>query len=472
MDEKRKQELGQLLHEAIAHLVILHGYRGPLSIPVDTYKRYLQERWTYYGVDFLSYSFEARFTSDVVSEAAKSNLLRFIKEELARFVDREDIPIASYLIESDSTDGYRLSFIGYQRMSLRSLIERLLEIAIVWGIEEAVSVFERCGRSEGTHGFFQDVELLKGIKLKTEVQVCEGVRLVPLPSSEISEEVTRYLPGLPTNAFLHEAGSFFGKTLLIIDRPGFTMFHEPAPAPYYQAGFPVDNLPFPVETHDLKFPHTKAMNSFKKLFCQTLSLVCDSPIQMVSGGWFLAEDQSFNPQSRMSSLFRPFNLSGSSAEAEEADIERAKCLYDNWTKFDSETFETLQMSTEQWMTSKTSISYVDALIHLGRACEAFYVTRKDEPCQQLCHRGSWYLGENVAHREALEAEFKAIYDCRTDGVHNRGLGKEVEVGEQSVLISKFIPSGQELCRKSIMKVLDDRKFPNWATLRQDMIRNR
>ena len=57
MTEERKQELGQLLEEAMGSLVIRYGYRGPLSIPVDVYRGYLQERWRYYGADFLSFAF-------------------------------------------------------------------------------------------------------------------------------------------------------------------------------------------------------------------------------------------------------------------------------------------------------------------------------------------------------------------------------------------------------------------------------
>ena len=169
MTEARKQELEQLLGEAMESLVIRYGYGGPLSIPVGVYRRYLQERWASYGVDFLSYSFSARFTLDIVNETTKSDLLDFIREELALFIDEDDIPLGSYVIESDPTDGACLCSRRYQRRYLYLLVERLLEITLVRGIEEAVSVFDRCSCPEGAHGFFQDVAVLKGIKLETEI---------------------------------------------------------------------------------------------------------------------------------------------------------------------------------------------------------------------------------------------------------------------------------------------------------------
>ena len=111
------------------------------------------------------------------------------------------------------------------------------------------------------------------------------------------------------------------------------------------------------------------------------------------------------------------------------------------------------------------------MIDLGIAFEAFYVTRKDKIERQLCHRAPLYLGENAAHRDKLKLEFEAIYDYRSGIVHNRELNEEVQVGKKLVSASELIARAQCLCQKSIMKVLDDRKFPNWGTLRQD-VKNR
>ena len=108
-----------------------------------------------------------------------SNLLNFIREELALFIDEWNIPIGGYRIENNPTNESRLFPLRYQRLALRLLIERLLQISLVRGTEEAVSVFDRSSCSEGTHDLFQDVALLGGIKLETEIEVFEGVRLVP-----------------------------------------------------------------------------------------------------------------------------------------------------------------------------------------------------------------------------------------------------------------------------------------------------
>ena len=467
MTEERKQELEQLLGEAMESLVIRYGYGGPLSIPVDVYRRYLQERWASYGVDFLSFSFSARFTLDIVSETTKSNLLDFIRAELSLFIDEDNIPLGSYVIESDPTDGACLSSRGYQRRYLYLLVERLLEITLVRGIEEAISVFDRCSCPEGAHGFFQDVAMLEGIKLKTEIQIFEGVRLVPLPSSKTSEELTQYLPGFPSDTFIDQVYAFSRKTLLVIERSGFSIFHEPAPDPTFPQRCPVGNLPFQVEVHDVKFPNFKAVNSFQNLFCQALSLVCGSPVQIVNGGWFLAADKSFNPDDGITGRGRFLSPFGSSTEAGEAQIDEAKRLYHILINLNSRVREKLRIPIDRWIMSKTNKNYVDKMIDLGIAFESVYlsdINPKTELSFRFRLHASWHLGTDKEHRKVLMKEFRAIYDCRSDAVHKGKLDEEVKIEGEPVPMSEFIERAQDLCRESIMKILEAGEFPNWDDL--------
>ena len=466
MTEERKRELAQLLEEAMGQLMVRCGY-APSSIPPVVYQRYLEEHWTYYGVDFLSFMFSIRLELDVVSEATKSNLLNFIREELALFIDEWNIPIGSYRIENNPTNESHLFSLGYQRLALRLLIERLLQISLVRGIEEAVSVLDRCSCPEGTHDLFQDVMLLKGIKLDTEIEVFEGVRLVPLPSSDKSSEVIRYLPGFPDHSFIDQMDLCFGRTLLVIDRPGLSIFHEPAPNPTFPQGHPVDNLSFQVEKYNAKFSNSKEADSFKRHFCQALSLVCNSPVQIVTGGWFRQEDKSFHPHNGLFNVLRFLDLSGSSYMVGESDIEKAICLYQKFFDLDADGREKLMIPIDRWVESQTNRNRPDRMIHLGIAIEALYVTRANRKGKQLCHRASWYLGENSAHQQELETELEAIYDYRSDIVHNRELKAEVPVGEQSVSFSELVARAQDLCRQSIINIMEDGKFPDWNTLRQD-----
>ena len=476
MTEERKRELAELLEEARKSLVIRYGYRGPLSIPVEVYGRYLQERWRCYGVDFLSFWFSTRFTPDIVNKTTKSKLLNFIRKELSLFLDidvmEDTIPTAIYAMESDSTHESRLYSRGYQRLHLFLVLERLLEIAIVRGIEAAVFVFNECSRPEGAQGFFQDVTLLEGIKLKRAAQVYEGVRLIPLPSSEISQEVVQYLPGFPHDAFIDLGTDFFAKTLLIVDRPGLSIFHEPAPDPTFPLGFLADDLPFQVEVPDVKFPRAKEVISFRQLFCQALSLVCKSPVQIVNGGWFLKEDKSFNQPHGLSRVLRRFDPFGSSTEAGEAEIEKTRCLYERLVDLDSNDREKLQIPIDRWIMSKTPQNSIDKIIDLGIALEALYLSDIEEPAElafRLRLHAAWYLRESEEDRKTLMKELSEIYDWRSKVVHTGKLPeKRVSRKKRRPFtpeeVKQFIENAQDRCRESILKILEDGKFPKWSSL--------
>ena len=475
MTDARKQELRQLLNKATArdNLKIRYGYDGPISISVDIYERYLQERWAYYGMDFLSFSSSTRFMPDVIDGATKSKLLDFITEELALFIEKdaiidfvkESIPIANYVIESDSAGGFHLHSHQFTRLHLSSLLGRILEIAIGRGIAEAVSVFDTCSCPEGTYSAFQRVALLEGIKLVTEVQIFEGVRLVPLPSSEISEELLQSLHGFSGQLHVELLSFFRNTTLLIIDRPGFSIFHKSSKK--HQGGYYVDNLPSQVEGNDVRFPNSQAVNSFRDLFCQVLSLCCNSAVEIVHEGLFLDEDKSFNPNDVRLGIGGHLNLFGIPTEGGEAEIEEAMRLYQILkTNLNSGFGKRLQIAIDRWVRSWTNKDLVDSIIDLGIAFESLYVPDSDrgEIRFKLAVRAAWHLGKDKEDRNQRLRQLKQIYDRRSKAVHSGQPSQPVKFGTDEVSISEFIRRSQELCRDSIMKFLEKGQFPDWNSL--------
>ena len=466
MTEERKQELRQLLKEAMEHVVIRYGYRESLSTGRDVYEKYLQERWRYYGADFFSCSFSAHFTPDITSETIKLKLWEFIREELAQYIEGDNILITVCDIETDSTDKSCLHYYVIPGLDLYFLIVRLLEIAIDRGIEDAISVFDRRSCPKGTQDLFQDVALLDGIELETEVQVFEGVQLIPLPPRKISDEIGHNLFGVSYSVFSIQARNFFGKTLLVINRPGFTIFWKNSEKPF-QDGTDINELLFQVEVPDVKFPNSNGVASFTELFCQTLSLVCDVPVRVFHQRWFLAENTSFNPHTEIANVVRLCNPSNRATKVKETDIEKAKSLYHVLDK-NPGIREKLRIPIDRWIQSKAGEDPNDKIIDLGIALEALYVTRKDKIERQLCYRGSRYLEENEKLWEDREAEFKAIYDYRSSVLHSRELDEEVKIGKQVIPISDLVPRAEDLCRQSILKIMKDGKYPDWDTLRQNI----
>ena len=434
MTEERKQELTQLLRETMKGLQIRYEY-GSLPIPINVYRKYLQERWAFYGVDYLSFIFSTRFTLFIVGENNEvkpfyqidknSKLLNFIKGELAPFIRKGNIPAIStggYIVESGFTDGARLFCLGGGISQLHHILERLLYIAIVRGIEDAVSAFDRSCYPEGVHSLFQYVALVDGIRIEKEIQIFEGVKLVPLPSlqtTKIEEEVLRYLPGFPFNAFVDQANSFFGKTLLIIDQPGFSIFHKP-PEQLFKPGTLVSDLPFQVEAHDVKFRNNKEVNAFIKSFFQALSLVCNSSVYIYHLGWFSVVDKSLQGHSETIRTRAPFwerRPFVGSTKVEQVEIDKTKRYYKILGTPNSSIAERLQIPISRWIKSKTSVNSVDKMIDLGIALESIYLPKAniEQLSFQFRLRASWYLGKNRADRKKLIDEFEAIYSLRFQG---------------------------------------------------------
>ena len=63
-------------------------------------------------------------------------------------------------------------------------------------------------------------------------------------------------------------------------------------------------------------------------------------------------------------------------------------------------------------------------------------------------------------------EFKTIYILRSKAVHNGAVPEKIKVrkGEEAIPTSEFIPRAQDLCRDSIIKILEDGEFPTWNNL--------
>ena len=482
MTEERKQELGQLLAEATSNLEILFGnrralslpleilfgYHGALSLPADVYRKYLRRHWISYGMDFPLFWFPSLFMPHIVDKPIESKLLDFIRKELAPLIDRDRVISVTYAIPSEPTNTSRSLPLKICFPYLYSILTRLLEIAIGRGIEEAVFTLDRFSHPKGVHGLFRHIALLDGINVREPVQITEGVRLIPLPFGESPEELKQCLPGFLDGNYGRLPMSI-DKALLIIDCPGFSIFYKPSRGSSSLHGIPVTDLrydtpPFRFEKHNIKIPNFN-LHKFCETFCQALSLVYNFPVQIVHKRWFCEEDKSFNET--RDAIGMTGELSSFKGYGTTGDIEEAKDLYDTLCK-NTDIRERLRIPIDRWIKSKADEDPNDKIIDIGIALEALYVTRKNRIERQLCYRAPRYLEENEKLWEDLEAEFKEIYDYRSDVLHSRELDEEVTIGKQAISISDLVSRAEDLCRRSILKIMKTGKYPDWKTLRQDI----
>ena len=459
MTEERKQELKQLLQAATApeNLEIRPRSANMFTVPsmdVHTYKACLREHWTSYSLDSLSVMNYVPH----ISKTIKLTLLDFIRKEFTPFI-REDriLSASSYFLLAGSKNGYPLT----------NLLVRLLKIAIVRGVEEAVLAFDR--GTKDTHGSAQSFALLEGIKIKTETPIFEGIRLVCLPNS------TSELPPYSRNLYIHpsdtSAGSFLGKTLLIIDYSVFPIFYRPFEFTTIQEYRKLLNRTFRVEINGDKSADSYVADFSEESFCQALSLACNSAVQAALKWRFLADDEIFNLNYGTGGSIRFSRLFGNSVEAGQSEIDKAKYLYGCLTNLNMETLKKMKIPIGRWIKSHTSQISEDKMIDLGIALESLYLSgteSKNEIRFRFSLHAAWHLGKDKEHREGLMKNFKAIYDWRSAVVHTgkfpkKGKGKKKRSYTQEE-VREFIRSAQDLCRDSIIKILEDGKFPNWNDL--------
>ena len=465
MNEERKQELTQLLHEAMEYLEIQPRYTHPplRSIDTDQYKWYLQESWTSYSPD--SERLVNHFKLEI-NRNTRSKLLDLIRGELDLFIHEGRISTGYLYLLCVKTNK--------DRFELNEFLEKLLNIAIFGGIEAAVSAFERCV-SEDASASFESITLLEGITLEAEIQVFDGIRLVPIPASS---NLPRCLGSLPQR----DVSNFYWKTMLVIDYSISPIFQKPSLAAtaedknytVFMEKPPVEIKGFQIKAKGVKFPeYTSAASTvFHQKFCQALSLACNSGVKPSLSWKFVAKDELLNISPTVSRLARqspgPF---GDRVKISEDQINKAKCLYEALVDSTSYTptniAEKLKIPINRWIESKVHKDPVDKMIDLGTAFESLFLPSDsvDQLAFQFRLRASWHLGKGKVHREELMDEFKAIYTLRSKAVHNGELPPNIRIRKgESVATSEFIPRAQNLCLDSIKKILEDGEFPDWKSL--------
>ena len=480
MTEERKQELKQLLEEATRkeNLKIqyehapgkIYGYE--LSFPIDEYRDYLQERWAIYSTEH--FGFSSAVKPHIVNQSIKSALQDFIREELAPFIEGDSTYSASYAIKGSDADGFRLEELRGGGLMLDICLYHLLKIAIVCGVDEAVSFFETYSRTEGSQGYFQSVAALEGIRLEADIQIRRGVRLITVPDTSSGPVPAWLLQHTPDFLFFLNRESDFsarGKTLLVIDRPAFSIFHKRS-QDMFDDPPPIDELPYQFNLAGEKFTNSTAVRSFENLFCQALSLACNSAVQISGTGWLLPEEKFFHPHNGGVSLSRSPGPFEERANVGKNKIDEAKCLYRRLINLAASDKEKLQIPFDRWIQSRTRRNPLDKIIDLGIAFEALYLSNISEPIElafRLRLHAAWHQGESEEDRKELMKDLREIYRWRSAVVHNGELPKK-RTGRNTTRpyttdeVDKFIKDTQELCRQSIIKIIKDGQFPDWDSL--------
>ena len=219
-------------------------------------------------------------------------------------------------------------------------------------------------------------------------------------------------------------------------------------------------------------PKIKGVDFNESLFCRALSLTLNVPIHICVKRRFLAEDALFNLSNSSSESTPHYRTAKILARIGKVEIDKVKDIYETLTEPSSKIQNKLKIPVDRWIRSKfsseTSSEYVNAIIDLGIALESIYLSdrnsdRNNNIAFPLRLRAAWYLGKDKGNRRRLMDEANDIYDWRCSAVHKGILPKKTKK-TPFTNEADFLARAQDLCRDSILKIVEDGKFPDWGEL--------
>ncbi len=395
---------------------------------------------------YRDFSFQKIFSRSVLSHRsmapkivamdsyAKAKLLEFIRSELSEYILNGEVCCSMIRISG-----------GRGTYTLEDLLQTLLRISVIWGVDNAIQSLERAIEEDSFA--FQSMTLITGVKVDDKLKIDDGVHLVPLSNSPA------HLPShLPINYPMCVETRFLGRAFISQDR-----FVSPALAKSESPG------------KEFRFSTVLEKNKKKPFniedFCFAISLACNEFIQPSISWKSWREDDLFSEFGGPGRSYVHYITADGHehrTQVTEHRINEANLICRQLYNLEDEVRGVLDIAISRWTGSRKAKGFIDRMIDLGIAFESIYLGGGNRSQLDFTFRvrAAWYLGENVEERKRLMKTFKAIYKCRSDAVHNGKIPSCV----QEIPLYEFIIIAENLCRRSIMKVLQEGALPDWDSL--------
>ena len=435
MDRECEALLEALLREALESVTITQSGAGNLA--PNQYRLMVLRYRAVYSPGLLLQTF--KIDTQVGNATVKETILSVLREELAQFLREDKTFVATYVIFGGRSSG----------SSIEDILKNLLKAAIVNGPKAAAKAFY----DEVASGYlpYREFFLLSGIKVEKEVQVCDGISLVPLPNS------TQHLPGFLSDLFSIDLSDFLSKTLLALDMSVSPLLHRPEQSYTFESS---PHRHFNIAARSADNPDF----DLGKFFL-ALTLIGEHPIFTTIRWTYLSDDRIFDLRLGPGSGFSQDTRSAFTTEFSEAQVRQALDLYGKITALPVKVYKQLQIPIDRWMKSKTHQGYVDKMIDLGIALESFYLRGiRDELSFRLRLRAALYLGDGIEQRIQLKKDFRQIYEIRSRAVHEGTAPEQVKVEGQDIRMGQFTERSQKLFKRSLLKVIENGRLPDWDNI--------
>ena len=447
MEDPQVQELERLLAQAVEHIALRPGPTAPRMIGLDDYRYLLLRCRRSHDPD--SRHLIASLTPAIEETAISDRLLELVRRELSRHIQDDRVHSGTCVIGGWSVDG----------TPIEEILQNLLVRSIADGPDVAARAFADCVSAPSFS--YSHFVLLTSLTLDAPVEVFDRVQLIPLPS------YPRGLPPFMPTVIRYggDTEMVLSKVVLRVDETVAPVFHRPtgeSPRSHFST------TPASEETPNLDF----------SALYQALSLASGGSVRPTMQWDALLDYEIFDLRTdrvigttgwgsnspHVGLLRSPFAPRVTLTESGLRDLQD---LYRMIACLDPATREHLQVPIERWMRSMEQWETVDRMIDLSIALESLYLGGDDDRSQRgprLARRAAWHLADDRSGHERLSDIFKAIYDLRSQAVHEGRLDRTVTVGGQTTSRYDFIGEAQELCRQAICAVIRAGELPDWDSL--------
>ena len=407
-------------------LLDVHVYRQDESIDLAEYRDVLLRARASNNVhdESLVHLYEVNIQSQSLTDELRS----MIGEALSMYLHDNKVRTAGTAIYGLAHDS-----------SMDVLLERLLSLSIMLGAEGATDSFVRSVEVDTCP--YRKLTLVGGVTLEEEMLLYDGIRLLPLPGTDESPPAM-YPNLLPDSEFRHRF-----KRAVIIDEDRIV-------SPRFKR--PDDASKFVTKSISEQAPDFDSRS-----FCLLLSLATGA-YAYVSMQWTsLPEDEFTDLLGGSAYRFVGVRSPEDRDALAVGQVEEARVLYEKFNSLPDQIQETLTTTLVRLAESASGKGIDDRILDLGIALESFYLDKMEaELSFRLRLRAAKHLENELEERKQIAKTIKDFYDIRSKVVHTGN--PPMTAGELATRWG-ILGSAQEVCRRSIRKVLD-KGTPVWEDL--------
>ena len=366
-----------------------------------------------------------------------------VKKDLMRKLTQQLRSILGQYIANDGI-GNGFAFIGGTiHITVTDFALELVRAAAILGPVQVTQIVYEWAKGDPVP--YRTCVVLSGISVDQPLEIDRGIRFIGLPNSSL--ELSAHLPwhvtpGVETSTLLRAVKA----TIDCRARPALYRFDR------YDPKIVECTWAYGAFSSDLSLD----------ALCEALSLACDSHVSW-RVYWF--ECDSINEFNALGGYLggrpRTFDIfsHSSTKKMSQQHLEYARTVLDKrLAKENAGRRRDLDLAIRRWMGSKGSKDFADQLIELRIALEALYLPgTRNEIRFHLATRGAWHLGADFNERRKYQEILRDVYDLGSKAVHASGV-------KSSNQDRKLLAEAQDLCRKGILKRLDEAGEPNWNEL--------